>query len=96
MLKNIIIVKSNHTPKEKTIATILHLIVILILSFIITFITFCFSSKFIDLSLIKTYFQSPLLLILNVIPVFIFISLIYVISGRLWLGYSITSIIFVD
>lgn len=69
--------------------------IILILSFIITFITFCFSAKVIDFGLIKTYFQSPLLLILNMLPVFIFILFIYIIIGRLWIGYSITTIIFV-
>ena len=68
---------------------------IIILSGMIMTITFAFSSATLNMDLFKSYFQSSVLMIMNFIPIILVMGFIYLVSNKLWLGYSITAIIFV-
>jgi len=70
-------------------------IAIVLLSILIMSITFAFSSAAFNLPLFKSYFKGPLLLLLNFIPIFLFMALMYLLTNRLWAAFSITSILFV-
>ena len=73
-------------------------ILIIVLSFITTAFTFVFSTaifSFDNLELFKSYFQSPILLILNTLPVVLLFTIIYILTNQLFLGYFISSAIFV-
>lgn len=67
---------------------------LLILSAMIMTITFAFSSATLDLELFESYFSGGLLLFMNFLPIFLIMTFIYLISNRLWLGYSLTALIF--
>lgn len=64
------------------------------LSFLIEVVTFCFSSAHLNIPLFKSYFKDPTLLLMNFIPIFLVMSFIYLISNRIWVGYSVACLIF--
>jgi len=70
-------------------------VAIVILSVLIMSITFAFSSGAFNLPLFKSYFKGTLLLLLNFIPIFLFMMFMYLITNRLWAAFSLTSILFV-
>ena len=45
-------------------------------------------------ALFASYFKSPLLLLMNFLPVFLLFVFLYALSGRLWVGFSVTSALF--
>lgn len=86
---------TSRIEENKTYKAIIIGIIILGLSGIIMAITFGLSSATLNLSLYKSYLLSPLLMTMNLIPILMVMVLIYLISNRLWLGYSITALLFV-
>lgn len=58
-------------------------------------VTFVFSTAVFDSALFKSYFSGKWLLLMNFIPIFLFMLLMYLIWNRLWAAYSATSLIFV-
>jgi len=80
---------------KKTLEGIFPFIVIFALSFLIMAVTFAFSTATFNLPMIKSYFSGGLLLILNFIPIFLLMTFIYLVSNKLWLGYSLTGLLFV-
>jgi len=70
-------------------------IIIFALSFLIMTITFAFSSATFNLPLFKSYFTGGWLLLMNFIPVFLLMTFVYLISNRLWVGFSLTGFLFV-
>lgn len=70
------------------------LISLITLSFLIETVTFSFSSAPLNIALFKSYFREPLLLLMNFIPIFLFMSIIYLISNRIWIGFSVTGLVF--
>ena len=89
----VILIKFKIEKYRTLIKFLLIFFLIIILSFIIMLVTFFFSNKVIDLYLIKNYFRSPQLIFLSMLPFIIFISLLYLILGRLWLSYTIVAFI---
>lgn len=81
--------------QKQIIKTITTVIIMTILSAMIMAITFAFSSAMLNVPLFKSYFQGNLLMLMNFIPIFLFMAFIYLISNRLWLGYSLTALLFV-
>ncbi len=77
--------------KESVIA----LAITFILSFLIMTVTFAFSSATFNFPLFKSYFRGPLLLLMNFIPIFLFMAFMYLITNRLWVAYLISCILFV-
>ncbi|NMB97222.1 MAG: sulfatase-like hydrolase/transferase [Clostridiaceae bacterium] len=73
---------------------LLILISLIVFSFLIETVTFSFSSAPLNIALFKSYFRGPLLLLMNFIPIFIMMSFIYLISNRIWVGFSVTCLIF--
>ena len=67
----------------------------IILSILIMTITFAFSSATLNLPLFQSYFKGQTLMLMNFIPIFLFMTLVYLISNKLWLGFSLTSLVFV-
>lgn len=45
-------------------------------------------------ALFASYFKSPLLLFMNFLPVFLLFVFLYALSGRLWVGFSVTGLLF--
>ncbi|HHW00455.1 MAG TPA: sulfatase-like hydrolase/transferase [Clostridiaceae bacterium] len=70
-------------------------IAIVVLSILIMSITFAFSSAAFNLPLFKSYFKGPLLLLMNFIPIFLFMMFVYLLTNRLWAAFSLTSLLFV-
>lgn len=85
----------NKIEKNNKHKTMLIIILLLALSFLIMAITFGLSTATLNSSLYKSYLKSPLLMLMNYIPILLFMAFIYLISNKLWLSYSITSFLFV-
>ena len=79
---------------KKISKAILSLILIGIFSFLIMIVTFKFSSISPDIPLYPTYFESKLLMLMNIIPIFFTMLTLSIIFNRLWLGFSLTSLFF--
>ena len=67
----------------------------ILLSILIMSITFAFSSAAFNLPLFKSYFKGFLLLLMNFIPIFLFMVFIFLITNRLWAAFSLTCVLFV-
>ncbi|TJX13259.1 LTA synthase family protein [Tissierella creatinini] len=65
------------------------------LSFLVMTLTFVFSSATWNMDLFNSYFQSELLLFMNLIPIIIFMTVFYLIVNRIWLSFLIASFFFV-
>ncbi len=74
---------------------ILTALIIILLSFLIMAITFVFSSASLNLPLFKSYFTSIGLMLMNIIPILIFMIFVYILFNRLWLSFALTSFLFV-
>lgn len=83
--------------KNKKIQGIFTFIILVLLSFLITCITLMFSTATWDLSmpLFRSYFKSPLLLLMNFIPIFLLMAVFYLALNRMWLSFLISSLLFV-
>ena len=82
--------------KNKYIEGLFLFFTITLLSFITMTITFVFSSATWDIPMFKSYFSSGLLVFMNLIPIFIVMIILYVVTNRMWLSYLLTSIIFIS
>lgn len=74
---------------------ILASLTIIVLSAVIMTITLAFSSASLNKPLFESYFQQPMLLLMNFIPIVLLMSILYILSNRLWVGFSVTSLVFV-
>lgn len=81
--------------KKQIIKILVTVIIMVFLSAMIMTITFGFSSATLNMPMFKSYFQSSLLMMMNIIPIVLLMAFIYLISNSLWLGYSITALIFI-
>ena len=81
--------------EKRYLQTIIIIITMLILSALIMAITFAFSKAIADLNVLKTYFQDIVLVAMNFIPIFLLMIFVYLISNRLWISFSVTSLLFV-
>ncbi|MDD7363423.1 MAG: LTA synthase family protein [Peptoniphilus sp.] len=70
--------------------------IIFLLSLVITLITLVFAcgQEGVRSPIFKSYLGDPLLIMMNFLPIFIAFLLIYALSGRVWVGFLTTSIIF--
>lgn len=84
----------NEKRSNKLLKFLITIIAIVLLSAVIMTVTFVFSSADLNIELFKSYFQSINLIFMNILPIVIFISLIYVMSNRLWLSFSLGSALF--
>ncbi|MDD2435153.1 MAG: LTA synthase family protein, partial [Bacilli bacterium] len=73
---------------------ILTIILLLFLSCTIVFGTFCFSTSSINIKYIALSFLNPIILILNLFPIFLVLCTFYLLTNRLWLSYIITTVSF--
>jgi phosphoglycerol transferase MdoB-like AlkP superfamily enzyme len=82
--------------KNKYLKGLFTFFILLVSSFLIMTLTFIFASPVwnIDMPLFRSYFTSPLLILMNIIPIFLFMTTIYLISNRLWVGF-LSSTLFV-
>lgn len=81
--------------ENRYIEGVISLLIIIVLSFLVMTLTFVFSSATWNLPLFHSYFNSGLLLIMNFIPIFLVMLILYFITNRLWISFSITSLLFV-
>lgn len=81
--------------KNKTLKTIVTIALMIILSFSIMTITLLFSRAVADTNLLKIYFKDTLLILMNFIPIFLFMIFTYLIFNRLWASFTLTSILFI-
>lgn len=70
-------------------------LILLGLSLAVTGITLALSSAKLNPELYESYLNSLSLIVMNLLPILLLMSIIYVISNRLWLSFSITSLLFV-
>lgn len=90
------LIEKDSKPKlNKFIKGITILFTIIILSLIITTITFLFSRSVSDLRYLSIYCREGLLVLMNFIPVFILMAFVYLISNRLWISFIVNSFVFV-
>lgn len=80
---------------DKIYRRIATLVMLVGLSLVVTAITLALSSAKLNLELYESYLNSLSLIVMNLLPILILMSIIYVISNRLWLSFSITSLLFV-
>lgn len=81
--------------KNKYLESAFVLLIIVGLSALIMTLTFVFSSAAWNMDLFKSYFQSGLLILMNFLPIFILMVILYLIVNRLWLSFLINSMIFI-
>ena len=81
--------------KHKYLNQIITLLLILLLSAFIMTVTFIFSSANLNQVMFDSYFRSIELMLMNILPIFIFMSIVYILSNRLWVGFATTSLLFV-
>lgn len=86
-LKNLFKIKNNYLKSLFT------LFIIFVLSALTMIITFTFASPIWNLSMpiFNSYFNSFLLLVMNFIPIFLAMLIIYLLTNRLWLSFVIPS-----
>lgn len=77
---------------EKALKIILNLSLLSIVTMIITFI---FSSDKLNPEFLTSYFQSITILFMNLFPIIIFMSIVFILSNKLWLSFLITNTVFV-
>lgn len=70
-------------------------LIIVLLSFLIMTITFACSSASLNLPLFKSYFSSKGIILMNILPILIFMTFTYILFNRLWLSFASTSLLFV-
>lgn len=80
---------------KATKKTIIIILAMLILSFIIMSITFLFSKSVVDMNFIITYYKDIRLILMNFIPIFLFMVLMYLIFNKMWASFLATSLLFV-
>lgn len=71
------------------------LLIIFSLSFLIMSLTFVFSSAAWDINMFKSYYSSFNLILMNFIPIFLFMIILYLVLNKLWLSFFISSFLFV-
>lgn len=81
--------------KNKTLEKIFTVFVLFGLSFLIMSITFVFSSSTWNIPMFISYFKSAKLMLMNLIPIFIVMTFIYLLSNRLWVGFLSSWALFV-
>lgn len=81
--------------KNKYMESIFVLFIMASLSFLIMTLTFVFSSAAWNMDLFNSYFQSSLLILMNFMPIFILMLILYLVINRLWLSFLISSVIFI-
>jgi phosphoglycerol transferase MdoB-like AlkP superfamily enzyme len=81
--------------KNKTLQTIIAIFLMIILSLSIMTVTLLFSRAVADVNLLNTYFKDRLLILMNFIPIFLFMVFAYLIFNRLWASFSLTSLLFI-
>lgn len=81
--------------KNKTLKTIVTIALMIILSFSVMTITLLFSRAVADTNLLKIYFKDTLLILMNFIPIFLFMTFTYLIFNRLWASFTLTSLLFI-
>ncbi|MFA5523120.1 MAG: sulfatase-like hydrolase/transferase [Tissierellales bacterium] len=81
--------------KNKRLEKLFTVFILLSLSFLIMSITFVFSSSHLNMPMFLSYFKSIMLMMMNFIPIVLFMTIIYFISNRLWVGFLSTWLLFV-
>ncbi|WFA07709.1 alkaline phosphatase family protein [Tissierella sp. Yu-01] len=83
--------------KNKYIRSLVIFLILIASSFLIMTITFVFATSIfvIGSPLFRSYFKSGLLLLMNFIPIFLFMVIIYLLSNRLWLSFLSSGTLFV-
>jgi phosphoglycerol transferase MdoB-like AlkP superfamily enzyme len=97
LLGNMLLIKKVRTKikSNSSLEGIFTFITIIILSLLVMSITFVFSSASLNLTLLKSYFTGKWLILMNFIPVFLFMAFMYLIFNRVWVSFSLASLIFV-
>lgn len=81
---------------SKTIKkTLIIILAMIILSFMIMSITFLFSKSVVDMNFVIAYYKDILLILMNFIPIFLFMVFMYLIFNKLWVSFLGTSLLFV-
>ncbi|MDD2391723.1 MAG: LTA synthase family protein [Bacilli bacterium] len=91
LIKKVINKISEFTEKSSLFTGLL----IFVLSGTIMLGTFCFTNPNINLKYIASYFLSPTLLFLNLLPIILLLYLLYILCNRLWVSYFLTTFIFI-
>ena len=83
-------INSHHMKAFKIFGIIL---ICLSLSFFLLLITFLSSTTFIDITMISSYFKDIRLILLNYLPILFLLLILLFATKRLWLSFSLTSIL---
>lgn len=94
--KKIFIVNNNKicflNKRKKLNIKLLKLLVLIIISLFLTCLSFCYTNKLLDIEMYLSYFE-PKLFLLNFIPIFLLITLIYFITKRMHISFLFNSIL---
>lgn len=88
-------IKNMFQFKNKRLEKLFTFFILFSLSFLIMSITFVFSSSTWNMPMFISYFKSPKLMLMNFIPIFLFMTIIYLLSNRLWVGFLSSWLLFV-
>ncbi len=80
--------------KEKT-SLVKPLLLMVLLGGVLLVISLTLSTGIFNSEIFRSYFKSPKLLMLNFIPIFIFMLVLYLVSNRLSLSFVLTSIVII-
>lgn len=89
------ILKIRDWEPNKYLKGLLIPLIIFLSSFFIMSVTFIFASAHFNIPMFKSYYNSKALLFMNIFPILIFMTFIYIISNRLWLSFGLSNLLFV-
>ena len=89
-------IKKKFKIENKYLERTLTYLIIFLLSFLIMTITFVFSSATWDMPMFTSYFSSPKLLLMNLLPILLLMIILYLIINRLWISFLITGALFIS
>lgn len=78
--------------RKKLNMKIIKLLVLIFISFFLTCLSFCYTNKSLDMAMYFSYFE-PRLFLLNFIPIFLFVTLLYFVTKRVHVSFLLNSIL---
>lgn len=81
------------TKPQKILNILIKYLIPVFLAFILLLITFEFTTVYLDTTMISNYLHEPQLLLLNIFPILLLLYFLLFLTKRLWISFSITSII---
>jgi len=90
--KRNIFIQYNNKKSHIILKKLLKLVLPILLAILLLMISFSFTTVYLDKTMIINYLHEPKLLILNIFPIIIALYLLLFLTKRLWISFSLTSL----